>query len=1171
MPEPSADVIDAFISKWSKSGGHERGAGHHFLLEFCELLGLPHPDPPVADNALNSYTFERRVERRKADGTTTPNWIDLYKAGHFVLETKQGVNPNRDKSHPDQPLLPSVKNRSVVSGGHGKRGSAAFDRALIRAHSQAERYIRAIPAGEGRPPFLIVCDIGHSFDFYAEFTGTGGQYERFPDPRSHRVMLKELHQQTIRDRFRKIWTDPHSLDPSKRAAAVTREVARTLADLAKSLEEDGHDPDVTAGFLQRCLFTMFAEDVDLLPKNSFLNLLRDMRGNSSGLVTLLHGLWQEMNTGEQTGSTFSSTLRATIPYFNGGLFEDTTAIPLRTDQIAYLIHAAEQDWSAVEPAIFGTLLERALDPRERHKLGAHYTPRSYVERLVRRTIIEPLREKWEAVKTAAAQLDEQGNTAKARDEVAKFHHQLAATRILDPACGSGNFLYVSLELLKRLEAEVLDLFESLGGNKALEMDTVLIRPKNFLGIEVNPRAAAIAQIVLWIGYFQWHKRTTGKADTNDRPLLPKTLTIKRGDAILDYDKKTPRLDDDEEIVTIWDGQTTKLHPVTGRKVPDESCRSPVFDFQKPRRAEWPPADYVVGNPPFLGNKRMREGLGDGYVDALRKAWRGSKPDSWDFVMFWWQKAAELLISGDIQRFGFITTNSITQPFNRRVLEKFLGSGTAPLHVSFAIADHPWVDAADGADVRIAMTVAAPGLGEGMVCKVLKETRTPSGEQDVLLAEAHGVIASNLKLGADVTSAVALTSNDGLANQGVTPLGLGFRLEADELASLGLDLNELPPVVRPYAIGRDIVRRWEDKWIIDFFELSEQECQDVYPRLYQRVFNTVRPERLAKASKNKDTAAYAARWWQFAKPREKMRPALRGLPVYIGTCRTAKHRLFSLLPGETVPDAKIVAIAIGDTFHLGVLSSSVHSIWAERTGVRMGVGNDLNYNHADCFNKFPFPAVDEGPLKQRIRGLGDKLDTHRKARQAAHPDLTLTGMYNVLEKLRDGTALTENDQKIHDQGFVTILKKIHDDLDAAVFEAYGWQRLHRALTVSRKGERRDEIEQELLTHLVALNHVRAAEEKHGRIRWLRPEYQTQDEAVLPKAKQKEIELISEETTAIHTLKWPTSLPDQVAVLHKLLPVLGEDPSALAAIFGRRTKARIAKITEILETLRTLGKL
>jgi hypothetical protein len=322
MQDSTSEQIDAFIARWEKSGGHERGSGQQFLMVFCELLGLERPAPPVAENECNAYTFERRVDRKKPDGTSAPNWIDLYKSAHFVLETKQGVNPRRDKADPDQPLLPDIGSSPAShSQGHGKRGSGAWDKALDRAHAQGERYIRLLPAEEGRPPFLIVCDVGHCFDIYAEFSGTGGQYEPFPTPRKRRVLLKDLHDAEIRDRFRKIWTDPHSLDLGKYAAKVTREVAKALADLAKSLEKDGHDPQITAGFLQRCLLTMFPEDVGLLPKDSFFGLLVRVKDNAVGLVTSLQTLWRDM----ATGADFSLAIHNKIPHFNDGLFQDATA------------------------------------------------------------------------------------------------------------------------------------------------------------------------------------------------------------------------------------------------------------------------------------------------------------------------------------------------------------------------------------------------------------------------------------------------------------------------------------------------------------------------------------------------------------------------------------------------------------------------------------------------------------------------------------------------------------------------------------------------------------------------------------------------------------------------------------------------------------------------------
>ncbi|MGB3119130.1 MAG: type IIL restriction-modification enzyme MmeI, partial [Verrucomicrobiales bacterium] len=385
---PMPDPVDLFISRWQSSGAAERANYALFLSELCDLLDVPRPDPTSPDPAKNRYVFERAVTRVAPDGTSSSGFIDLYRGGHFVLETKQGASdPTID---PDPHGLTGAK--APVKSGHGKRGSAAFDRALERAYHQARGYITALPSEDGRPPFLIVCDVGHTLDLYAEFTGTGGHYERFPDPRSHRITLADLRRPEIRDRLRLVWTDPHSLDPSKKAAEVTRDIADRLARLAKSLEGDGHDPKTIAGFLQRCLFTMFAEDVGLLPEDAFHDLLAKLEGSPRGFPVLIGQLWKEM----ANGTGYSTLLFREIAHFNGGLFEDTTALPLSPAQLAMLVDASRTDWSQVEPSIFGTLLTRALDPHERHKLGAHYTPRSYVERLVRPTILDPLREEWDA-------------------------------------------------------------------------------------------------------------------------------------------------------------------------------------------------------------------------------------------------------------------------------------------------------------------------------------------------------------------------------------------------------------------------------------------------------------------------------------------------------------------------------------------------------------------------------------------------------------------------------------------------------------------------------------------------------------------------------------------------------------------------------------------------------
>ena len=274
MPAATPQQIESFITRWENSGAAERANYQMFLSELCDILEVPRPDPTSPDPAKNLHVFDRAITRVNSDGSSVTNYIDLYKARHFVCETKQGVSSESGGDILSPPSLPS-------KSGHGKRGTAAFDRALERAFHQGRGYITSLPVAEGRPPFLIVCDVGHSIDLYAEFSGTGGHYERFPDPKNHRILLTDLRQEKHRATLRAIWTDP--------------------------------------------------------------------------VVT--------------------------------------TALPFSAAQLAMLTDAAATDWSGVEPSIFGTLLTRALDPRERHKLGAEYTPRSYVERLIRPTIIEPLRDR----------------------------------------------------------------------------------------------------------------------------------------------------------------------------------------------------------------------------------------------------------------------------------------------------------------------------------------------------------------------------------------------------------------------------------------------------------------------------------------------------------------------------------------------------------------------------------------------------------------------------------------------------------------------------------------------------------------------------------------------------------------------------------------------------------
>ncbi len=1169
----------AFIARWQKSGAAERANYQLFLSELCDVPGVPRPDPTAPDDEANAYVFERAVTFHHGDGTTSTGRIDLYRRHGFVCEAKQGADAVAPSPLRDARAAPPPRK------GVARRGSIAWDDAMLRARGQAEQYARALPTTEGRPPFLLVVDVGHSIEVYSEFSRTGGTYTPFPAAGSHRIFLPDLAKPETRARLAQIWTDPLALDPARRAARVTREIAAHLATLAVSLEATGHAPQTTAAFLMRALFTMFAEDVGLLLKGGFTRLLESLLDTPEQFVPMVEELWDRMNRGG-----FSVTLRINVLQFNGGLFADAKALPLDRDQLALLVEASRCDWQDVEPAIFGTLLERALDPIERHKLGAHYTPRAYVERLVLPTVVTPLRAEWDASRAAAVALANAGDTSKAAAEVRRFHRQLCETRILDPACGTGNFLYVTLEHLKRIEGEVFDTLNSLGERQAvLEMAGETVDPHQLLGLEINPRAAAIAELVLWIGTLQWHFRNHGSVRP-PQPIIRNFKNIECRDALIAYDGVEPVLDETGKPVTRWDGRTTKAHPVTGREVPDESARTPVVHYINPRPAVWPEADYVVGNPPFIGAGRMRDALGDGYVEAVRSV-HSDVGESSDFVMYWWNHAADLVCAGQLRRFGFVTTNSLRQTFNRRVLEAHMSvtqsdsptvqpkhRPTVPLSnrptvqppdrlsILFAIPDHPWVDAADGAAVRIAMTVAGLGVLDGTLCQVADEQESGRDDYDVTFNVEKGRIHADLTTGADVASAVALQANADLSCPGVKLHGAGFIVTPEEARQLGLgSVPGLEQHIRLYRNGRDLTDTPRDVLVIDLFGLTAEKVRQRFPAVYQWVLERVKPER-----DSNNRASYRDNWWIFGEPRKAFRPALAALSRYIATVETSKHRFFVFLDANVMADNKLVNIALDDALTLGVLSSRVHVTWALATGSHLGVGNDPVYVKSRCFETFPFPAATLAQTA-RIRDLAEQLDAHRKRQQAAHPGLTLTGMYNVLGKLRSGEPLTAKEKAIHEQGLVSVLKQLHDDLDAAVFEAYGWSDL---LASAHSAPPRETLSATILNRLVALNAARAAEEAAGQIRWLRPEYQAAGPTVqqftgLAVQSSGTPTVKSSDRSTVRPLPWPASLPEQVRALRGALDTAA-GPIATDTLAARFKRAQTERVAELLETLVIVGQ-
>jgi hypothetical protein len=1118
MRSSDRNRTQAFLDKWLGSQGNERANYQAFFQDLCTALGVASP-PPKGNVPGDPYCFDKEIKFFHADRDVTTRFADFYKAGHFLIEAKQGG--------------------TTAGKGTAKRGTEAYRKAMEKAFFQARSYTPFLPS---KPPFLITCDIGSHFEVWTGFSGDYGGYGA-----RERIELRDLLKSDVFDRLVTIFTDPQQLNPEKYRARVTREVADDLAKLAKGLEAQKHPPQAVSNFLMRCIFTMFAEDVELLKGEVFTHALRERWiPNPATFKPEIENLWQIMNTGGQFG--FETILK-----FNGSFFENATAFDLPKDQLEVLLQAAEKDWSQVEPAIFGTLLERALDPKERSRLGAHYTPRSYVERLVRPVVLEPLRQRWELdvepeLKRILELKDGQDEPTaaqkkKAAAEIQAFLQELRTIRILDPACGSGNFLYVTLDLLKSLEAEVVQRFEDVIGRVQLELEQV--NPSQFLGIEINPRAAAIAELVIWIGYLQWHFKRLGTAAPPE-PILQKFENIEYRDAVLVYDGKEPDIDPEtKQPRTRWGGRMMK-HPVTGEDVPDPTDQIPIYRYINPRPAEWQAADYIVSNPPFIGNARMREVLGDGYAETLRKVYK-DVPDTVDFVMYWWHKAAELVRAGQVQRFGLITTNSIRQVRQRKVID-FNVKQKKSIRLIFAIPDHPWVDG--GAAVRIAMTAAelddpkksvkTAQLGT-VVVEDEGETPEEVAEQVEIQWQNVGRIFSNLQAGVDVSNAVPLKSNHKLCCPGVKLHGMGFCLTETETNSLESD------IIYPYVNGRDLLHTSRKLFVIDLFGLTEKEIYKKHPRAYQWVYERVKPER-----EQNNRESYRKYWWIFGEPRASFRPALIKLNRYIATVETAKHRSFLFLDNQVKPDNRIIVIALDDAYCLGVLSSKIHVIWALATGGRIGLGNDPIYSKSTCFDPFPFP--DPTPeQKEKIRELGEKLDAHRKQVQAQHPDITITGMYNLLEKLRAGQPFTDKDRDYNNKALVSTLKQIHDELDIAVLDAYGWHH--------------DISDEEILERLVALNAERAEEERNGLIRWLRPEYQAPDQVRTQQVIPGVIEPEAVTVTPAVQKPLPKKPKDQLAAIRDLLlSNSGEwTVEQIAAQFkgGQRKKKAIAENLERLE--------
>lgn len=1089
VPPAITGALRKLAARWADAQPRERANYAMYLVELCTALGVEPPRP-----AGSGYEFEFSVKVVNRDGSESTNFVDLFKRDHFVLEAKDAA------------------------------AGRSNDVLLRKAYGQARSYITHLPGDI--PPYILVLDVGRTMIVWDRWQGGFGGFGA-----GRRIDLPSLHERPedialLRD----IWQFPKVRDPRERAQRVTKAIAEKLARLAASLEARGIGQERVSRFLMRCVFTMFAEDVRLLQDEPFRRLIDEVAlKNPKEFPPGVEDLWRAMNEGKRFG--FRKVLR-----FNGHFFAEAEGLPLTRDDLTVLLEAAEKDWSDVEPAIFGTLLTRALDEKERHRLGAEYTPPEFIARVIRPAVEEPIRERWTAVQAEVLQLLEAGGTKgrkaagnrkAAEQRLREFHNWLRSLSFLDPACGSGNFLYVTMHAVKRIEFEVLNEIADVTGTRELRFQEV--DPSQFHGIEVKPWAREIAELTLWIGFHQFWRRAHGDVQPEE-PILRDTGTLENRDAVLVWSSQRREPSRDRP-----DPTPRLRNPVTGELVPDPNAKIEYRRLVNPRQAEWPPADFIIGNPPFLGQFRQREAFGDGYVDALRATY-SEIPDSADYVMYWWYKAAREVAEGRTLRAGLITTQSITQQQNRQVL---VDAEVRGAKVTWAIADHYWNDGSDDARVRVAMTVIAKDPPSATLVTVDNEANVVSTVQVPRLNV-------DLSAHADVPTAASkpLLANEGLSSPGFKLAGAGFIVEGQEAERILKAEPKLGEVLKPYRNGKDFTTHPRNVYLIDFGLMSEAQAKR-YPTLYDIVRDRVKPERDAKSN-----AMLREFWWRLERPREQLREALRGLERYIATPETSKHRLYEFLPSTTAPDNSLIVIPSASAFLLGVLSSIQHATWALAAGSRLGIDGTPRYNKGMCFEAFPFPDP-PGRLRERIAEVAERIDAHRKGALARSDKVGMTVMYNVVEKLRAGAELTKAEREVHRLAACATLRDLHDELDRLVAEAYGWPW--------------PEPTANILDHLVELHDRRLEEERAGNVRWLRPDYQwarfAKDETAA--VSENAAEVVEQTPPA----PWPTDAVGQITAL-RTLTLAG--PITVEEAASRFVGARRDLVERHLETLAILGE-
>ncbi len=922
-----------FVGKWSASRGRERQTSQEHFIDLCRMLGEQTPNE--ADPAGEIYAFEKGAKTVDGDG-----FADVWLKGKFAWEYK---------------------------GKHKDLGGA---------YKQVQTYREAL----GNPPLLVVSDID-GFEIHTNWTNTETWIYRFSNADLLRDgfvtvstvagVATDAPELSPLQVLKALFEDPDRLKPNKTTEQITRRAAGLFGEVSKTLRDWKTDDMRIARFITRMIFCMFATDVGLLPKETFSQVVEvhKKKGDNKAFRKHLAELFRVMNKG-------GDFLMRDIPHFNGNLFTDND-VPehITTQEIITLAKLDELNWADVEPSIFGTLFERILDPSQRQKLGAHYTSRADIELMVEPVLMSPLRQEWrEAQEAVDALLPEakkwsEAKVKKATTLLREYHKRLSSIRILDPACGSGNFLYVSLALLKALEKEVIAFSQAHG--IALEPR---VHPRQLLGLETSRYAVELASIVIWIGYLQWKHRNVMPL-TDEDPILQPLEQVRLLDAVVEQ-------------------------PAVGQ----------------PTEPEWPEADVILGNPPFLGGKRMRTILRDKYVDELFEVWDGRVPREADLCCYWFEKARAQIEAGRAKRAGLLATQAIRGGKNRRVLERIKESGD----IFYAQADRKWIQ--DGVAVRVSMV----GFDDGSETnRLLNQDADDDPRHALLRAKPVSFINANLTSASDVTKARRLKENVGISFMGDTKVGPFDIPQASARKFLAMPNPHGRPnsdVVRPWVNGLDITRRPRGMWIIDFPPgMSEKEAAK-YEAPFEYIKDRVQPKR----SENK-RSAYAERWWIHAEPRPDMRAALALLPRYVGTPRLTKHRLFVWLRPEVLADSQIIVFARDDDYFFGVLHSRPHEVWARATGTQLREAESgFRYTPTSCFETFPFPRAN---AKQRTAIAGAAKELNELRENWLNPQTG--GLELPSDQLKKLTLTNLYNQR------PTWLKDAHATLDAAAFAAYGW--------------------------------------------------------------------------------------------------------------------------------------